>query len=209
MKMNSTSVDTDNQYPLTQLYSRKEIYAIEAYNLQNPVVIKPAMKSFDDPLPDELKISTAARTTLQQEQVRADKSIDAEPSKSQLPAEGDDHIKIEILRYVLRVLSRKDYEQLQSNPDITMDKLKSLIHQAQISIKTSQSRPKQGHGLEMATLERHQEKDQLTIRAAGTIQNADGKRFDFNIQLKLDQQLIPPSGLNIPIGNIPKLNMKI
>lgn len=170
MKLTNTRIDIENQYTTTQSYSRKETISLENTSYPNSPSAKHRTESFPGSRQDELKISVTAITTLQQEQVQTVKSVNTKTSESEFSDE--DNLKIEILRNLLRLISGKDYDlyalQAQSSPEIAVDKLRSLINQAQVSIKNSQSPLKQAFGLAMLIIEAHREDEQLTVNIQGS-----------------------------------------
>jgi hypothetical protein len=192
MKINGVIVDVENQHSVTRSNSPKENYISQ--NSYNPNSTLDSLTIFHK---DELKISTEAMTSLRQEQDQSPKALNKETPESAPSV--DDGLKIEILRNLLRQISGKNYNldlEMQLDPDITIDKLKSLINQAQIKIKNNQSLPKGPLESEILVVETQKENGELIIKAGGVAKTADGKYFDFDIQLNLDQK---STSQNVPI----------
>jgi hypothetical protein len=199
MKIAGTIIDIESQYPAAQPYSRKKTNSTEIPAARNSLASH-TTQFLASPLPDGLEISRAAMTTVQQEKIPAAKSGSSETPGIEHP--GNDNLKIEILKNILWLVSGKDYDLYASQPPLnsnaTIDKLKSLINQAQISIKKSQSPSKQEPGLEILAMETHPEDGQLSVAAGGIVQTAAGQTYDFDIRFNLDQEFARQNHINIP-----------
>jgi hypothetical protein len=199
MKVAGIIMDTESQYSVVQTYSRKETNSMEIPAARN--LLAPHTTQFlANPLPDGLEISGTALTTLQQENFQTAKPANSKTPKFKHP--DNDDLKIEILKNVLWLVSGKDYDlyasQPQLNSNVTIDKLKSLINQAQILIKKSPSPSRQEPGIEILAIEAHQENGQLSVVAGGIVQTAAGQTYDFDIRFNLDQEFAEQNAINIP-----------
>jgi hypothetical protein len=198
MKVTRSGLEKNFQFIKNPTITPKDF---DSYNTSFPNHLEhKTIKNTVSPL-DKLSLSPMAFNTSGQEQV-PNKTQTGDPDPIPMGLSLNEGLKYHFLRYLFLSLYQEDYltpTYLIPPPSKdSMEKLKSLIRQAQISIKTNSSLAQRNFDIQIQRTQAILEKEQIRYSGSGVLRTKDGQKINFDIKLNLNLKSAEIYGIPIP-----------
>lgn len=139
---------------------------------------------------DKLSLSTMEFNTSSEQEPVPDKIRSGDPNPTQMGLSLNEGLKYHFLRYLFLSLYQEDYltpTYLIPPPSKdSMEKLKSLIRQTKISVKTIPALAQKNFDIQMHRTQAVLEKERITYSGSGVLRTRDGQNINFDIKLNLN-----------------------
>lgn len=211
MRIINSSVSMSSQHQLSSSYAKQESLhswqgnqRVEQQNQDSNRSLKGQLTA------DRMEISHRALSALRKAQAQAAQTNAASGTQGtagstvEFKLSQQDQKNLMILKKFLKALTGKDFDFQLPDGSLLQDNASSTptLTANAPQVQQAQAQPeKQGWGLSYDMQETYQESEKMSFAANGTVQTADGKQIDFNVQLNMSREFAQQNEVHIREGD--------